>query len=324
MRTAPLWGLILTLALTILNTNAPAAEEERILPEGRRFALEIHEAGVITMPDRAERLPDFVYQELRDPYIPVYRDYVGRGQIFVHADTPRPLQIALQLARRQVRSWWPQAARESIVDESINLTADPMILSWQAFDGSGGDTTEHVDQKHWFERSRVAGDALRVGRDTESFLLWEAEGFERPLRLLGAGGIASARNTGNETLYDVIILRRQDGELNLQYKESLEPGECMEAVLLDRHGKTSSSSADALLRDCSLRAGLDPAEADALLSQWSAAFFDGNGTRVLYRLDADTVAALYPMRVSEQDAALTRVWWVCQGQCAPALPEFSK
>lgn len=189
----------------------------------------------------------------------------------------------------------------------------------------------------WVRDMRAFGDALWVNNDVESerFVFYEGATSERALISIARGDQWRAgrrhyvlRNESSHPVHDVFVVHREANDVFVFFAPQI-PARRTAGFVLEEHRSTNVAAATRdHLRQSLLDArepapparyswagncvmGRDPAqpveaadghalyahEVDAILRVWGARFFDGQGTRVLYREDVRYLDEMMPLSV---------------------------
>jgi hypothetical protein len=318
MRVSMTGGILLLTAL-LAASLCPAADP----PPTAAGGLVVHEWGTFSTFSGSDGknlefqpydndLPDFVHGYLQR------NSKEGPAGGLISLETPvlyfyteRPLtaSVKVEFPKGTLTEWFPHAGRtdKKLDWEGIKLLPQEKL-----------DLPSEEKKSRYYAARETDAAPLRVAfrtdegakSEVEKFLFYRGVGnFDMPLSVRAHGdGKFTVTWNSKASLSDLILVRVQGGKLRFQpfRLERRERGGMQGEVKVPDKDATPKQLGEALAKLLAAR-GLYEKEARAMVKTWSSAWFEEEGTRVLYFLPDWLTDELLPLRVEPKPTSLVRV-----------------
>ncbi len=271
--------------------------------------------------------------------------------LYFYSDAARAVRIDVGFHGGSISQWYPERIAGETLPADVPLSSTPGngfgLASLPAIDfarGFEGSVSWRVDvlpaaapdkisaPREWetpqWPRARIAG-ANRVrgpGGEVEGFVFYRGIGnFSPPLRVTGDNaGRVRLENTGRDRIPFVFIYdRRPSWDRNdamVWWHGALAAGEShAELTLQSFHGGPARKIREETLPAALMAAGLNRAEADALLATWRESYFERPGLRVFWIVPRAFTDAVLPLTITPRPERLERV---LVGRTEVLTPQF--
>jgi hypothetical protein len=308
---ASVTGATLLLTALLASSLCPAADPA----PGAAGGLVVHEWGTFSTFSGSDGknlsfypydddLPEFVHG-----YLPKNSKAGPRGGtisletpvLYFYTEKPLTASVKVEFPKGTMTEWFPDAHRTD-----KKLTWDGIKLRPR----EDVDLPSENKKSRYYAARETDAAPLRSGSEVEKFLFYRGVGtFDMPLSVAAHGNDKfTVTWNGKGSVSDLILLRVQGGKLRFQqFRLDRRPRGGMQAdVQVPEKDATPEQLGKALAKLLTAR-GLYEKEAQAMVKTWSNAWFEQEGTRVLYLLPDGLTDDLLPLRVEPKPTALVRV-----------------
>ncbi|MFN0108073.1 MAG: hypothetical protein ACKVZH_04400 [Blastocatellia bacterium] len=277
--------------------------------------LAVHEWGTFTSVSTADGkrqtwspltgpsdLPSFVYRSKQQTEF-VRGNCVKCGWAYVRMETPvlyfyadRETDVSVNVAfpKGSITEWFPQAGQVGSGINWGNFTVRP---------GAQPNFRVEKAESHYYPARETDAAPLQLGGEQEKFLFYRGIGnFDLPITTKLAGDQVTVKNTGRESLAQVILFENRGGKVGWRVLNSLQGETTITRPALDQ-------AIDVLRCDLekTLTAqGLYEKEAAAMVKTWRDSWFE-EGLRVFYIVPRQTTDAILPITIKPEPTELARV-----------------
>ncbi|HYW74343.1 MAG TPA: hypothetical protein VE961_25195 [Pyrinomonadaceae bacterium] len=234
--------------------------------------------------------------------------------IYFYPSREMEISTKVEFPQGTITEWYPQARG---VGKGINwgkLKIQP---------GAALNLPADYSDNHYYAARETDAAPLQIcatnghATEQEKFLFYRGVGnFLLPLAVTLENDRVTLRNTGKETIAQLIVFENRDGKIGFRTVDSL-----LDTATVDR--PTLDQSADAVinrLRAALVAGGLYEKEADAMIKTWRNSWFE-SGMRVFYILPRPATDAVLPITIDPRPDELVRV---LVGRTEIITPEMEK
>jgi hypothetical protein len=257
-------------------------------------------------------LPKFVYGQ---PHRPVRGgllkgDIIARQRmetpvIYFYSDTPRTVDVTVNLPGGKITEWYPQAKSggTSIKWNDVQLLTGAKVSLPRDPRGS-----------HYYAARETTANPVQAGKEAEKFLFYRGvASFTAPLRVMVGGAneeVLLLHNSGPEALKSLYVVQIRNGSAKYSHFESLAPNEGRQMKLEPGNEMPLSDFQDKIGKTMQValeKEGLYGPEAAAMVNTWRDSWFGEDGVRVLYVLSPEWTDRALPLAIQPAPDEIKRV-----------------
>lgn len=306
--------------------------------------LTIHEWGTLTsaqsstgtwlagVQHQEEALPAFVHQRDLGPqgsgaaetFAGVATTQVQTPVLFAQAETAGDLEVRLQAPTGLFTSVWPQAA-VALPAEVSALAGGELRLQLHVDPNASAPTTTAAGL--WTPLRAVPAAGVSAGADRETFVFWRAlSSWTPPVRVLATNdGTTSTtvtfHNDGDVEIPAAFWVHVHAGGGLLKVLGAVPPKGSQVGTTTPKESNPDLFSAQATSQVSAtlVQAGLNEAEASALIASWGENYFKTPGLRILWLVPKAWVDQALPITVTPTPLQHSRVYVGRLEALTPAL-----
>jgi len=253
--------------------------------------------------------------------------------IYFHTKQPLSVDVHVRFPQGLLTEWFPQVSTFGPVfgiDDVLPET-DSSHLRWNSVRvvppdpapsnaGSAAASNIPVDPRpsHYFAARSASAHvvestrsfAKESGPQRDRFLFYRGAGnFQAPLKVSVPPDDRSVAlgNRGAEPIGPLFVVRVDAGKTSFAAVPALAPSAETTVPLPEATDDAGSARLGGGLRDALQAAGLERAEAQAMVDTWRDSWFEESGTRVLYLLPREWTDSVLPLELTPAPRRLVRV-----------------
>ncbi len=294
--------------------------------------LTIHEWGTLTsvqssagtwlagIHHREETLPGFVHHRdigpkgsaAAEPFEGEATTQVQTPVLFAQADTAGDVEVRLQAPTGLFSAVWPQAA--TTLPAKVGALAGGELRLQLHVDPKAAPPTGDVAGL-WKPLREVPAAIVSAGADRERFVFWRAlSSWKPPVRVLATGEDTSTtvtvHNDGDVEIPAAFWVHVHAGGGLLKVLGSVPPKGAKTSTTTPKESNPNlfSAQVSAQVSAALVQAGLNEAEAKALIASWGENYFKTPGLRILWLVPRGWVDATLPVSVTPAPQLHNRVY----------------
>jgi hypothetical protein len=326
---------LVALALLGLSRAAPVPEPKA--PKG----LVVHEWGTFTSFSGADGvpahftpnnndLPGFVYhQEGPEDTKAAYLERDGLVSmetpvLYFYTDKEMKATVNVDFAKGWITEWYPFATSAPSIRRRTGKEGQSIRWDVKLLAGASGDFAREEQETHYY--AARATDAVPVQAEfklpkdqqntakrggtivqQEKFLFYRGVGnFQPPVTVQALGnGKVRCKNGLEKRVDGLVLLSVHDGKVGFKKLDGIDAGGQVTAALPQADGDPAELS-DVMVKELT-EAGLYEKEAKAMVKTWDGAWFEEEGTRLLYLVPRSRTDELLRLTIDPKPAEVVRV-----------------
>ena len=253
--------------------------------------------------------------------------------IYFHTEKTLSVDVHVRFPQGLLTEWFPQVSTFGPVfgiDDVLPET-DSSHLRWNSVrvvppdpapSKAGSDAASNIPvdprPSHYFAARSASAHVVESTRpfaresvpQRDRFLFYRGAGnFQAPLKVSVPPDDRSVAlgNRGEEPIGPLFVVRVDAGKTSFATIPALAPSTETTVTLPEASDDTGSDRLGQVLRDALQEAGLERAEAQAMVDTWRDSWFEESGTRVLYLLPREWTDTVLPLELTPAPRRLVRV-----------------
>jgi hypothetical protein len=230
--------------------------------------------------------------------------------VYFYSSQETTVNVKVQFRQGAVTEWFPKAVVTPAQINALSLRnrGFASTIEWADVNVSPGAATafpvEH-GSSHYYKARETDAAPVRLGAQQEKFLFYRGVGgFQPPISAtVAADGTVVVKHANGEPVGDVILFENRGGTTSYQVRHASTDRTTFDPLPLDDESGPPFRDLEALL----VSHGLYPREARAMVETWRDSWFE-EGTRLLYLVHPNAIAAVVPLEISPVPEHIERVF----------------
>lgn len=229
--------------------------------------------------------------------------------IYFYSSAAVTLNVAVEFPRGLITEWFPHATvtQAVVTPDVLRDPGVPSVIEWR--DVGITPTPPRplptdMSSSHYYAARATDASVVTVKRETEKFLFYRGVAdFDVPISVEVLRSSVRITNPGPDELRGVILFENRGGRIGYRMLGAVRGARTSEWPSLD----ASLADLRRELEDILVAAGLNPAEARAMIETWRDSWFE-EGARVFYLLPPRAIDSMLPVTITPAPGSITRVF----------------